>query len=78
MTGAIETRTVTIHVPVERAREVIRERGWTVCVQYPAGGGESFASYTRPGRPSRAEGGRAGVDYLWELDEALTVALEGS
>lgn len=71
------TAAVTVHIPRDRARQLIEERGWTRCVQSSARGGELFASYTRPGHPSRAEGGRAGTDYLWELDEALTVALAG-
>jgi hypothetical protein len=60
---------IRVHMTAERAREILRERGWTV---EPVPGGHA---YVRPERTLRAAGGRFGVDYLWELDEAITEAL---
>lgn len=45
-------------------------RGWTIEPQI--GGGNA---YVKPGCKLRGRGGKFGVDYLWERDDALTLAL---
>lgn len=69
----------TIHLTSEVADALLADHGWTVCSQDAQGrAGGVTLSYTRPGHPSRANGGRFGDDYLWERDEALTQALSAA
>lgn len=60
---------LSLHLPAEAVEALLTARGWTL-ERVPGG-----TTYVRPGRPSRAAGGRCGADYLWGADEALTDAL---
>lgn len=66
--------TVTVHIDRTRAIEILEEKGWKID-SGTSRKGEPFSYYVMPGHKGRAEGGKFGADFLWELDEALTVAL---
>lgn len=68
--------TATIYVRDDDVDTLLQARGWRPCVQRDRRG-LPFTSWTRPGHPSRAEGGRFGRDYLWHRQEALELALAG-
>ena len=65
--------TVTTHVTSSIADELLSRAGYTICEQTSPQG--PYRSYTKPYGISRADGGKFGEDYYWELDEALTDAL---
>lgn len=67
--------TVTIHIPIHKATAIIEAAGWKVCSTFSEGLSRSVCQYVRPGKKSREQGGKFGDDFLWHLDEALTLVL---
>ena len=60
----------TIHLDPAVADGLLRSLGWRVL-----GNDERGWQFVKPGRVARADGGAFGRDYLWERDDALTLAL---
>ncbi len=73
MSTIAEPTTVSVDLPIGVALELLIARGWGICLG--GGGYGPGRSFTRPGRKPRSSGGKCGPDYLWALDEALTIAL---
>jgi hypothetical protein len=67
--------TVTVHIPIEKATEIIEDAGWQVFSTFSERLGRCVYEYVRPGKKSRNDGGKFGDDFLWHLDEALTRVL---
>ena len=61
---------ITVHLHDDVANTLLAERGWTI---EPIDGGGN--AYVLPGHTLRADGGQYGTDYLWDRQEALTLAL---
>jgi hypothetical protein len=60
----------SIHLNGTVADKLLQARGWTF-EPIRSGG----VAYIKPGGTPRSLGGKFGIDYLWERDDALTLAL---
>lgn len=70
-----EQPTISIHIKKDRALEILKEEGWKIEEEEHVSG-RRYVYYLRPGGTRRPDGGKSGTDFLWELDEALTQAIE--
>lgn len=61
--------TTSVHLPTDLALGLLERQGWTV---EPVRGGNA---YVMPGHKARADGGVVAADYVWELDEAVRLAI---
>lgn len=66
----LDAPSVSIYLHDDMARVLLTARGWTIEPQI--GGGHAFV---KPGGKLRGRGGKFGDDFLWEIDDALTMAL---
>jgi hypothetical protein len=62
--------TVALHLPHELADALLVARGWRIERIT-----DRWRAYVMPGGRGRADGGTFGIDFLWERDEAVTLAL---
>lgn len=78
MNATATTSTVTVDLPIPVALELLTAAGWGICLEHaPVDGDPVVRTFTRPTGTPRSDGGKCGPDYLWALDEALTLALAG-
>lgn len=68
-----ETPTITVHISKERVESILCDAGWQIGLTTE----NREPYYVMPGGRFRHDGGKFGVDYLWELDEAFTMQIEG-
>lgn len=62
--------TVSIVIPSDVADRLLALQGWTIEPMHRGG-----HAYVKPGCKLRSKGGQPMVDYVWERDDALQIAL---